>query len=158
MIEITSVTTALLATLAAIFSGICAFLSYKLSKKIRDELKSDERIIVSNFIKPNLAEYDHEKCIIKCDVFNKSKRKVYISNVNVYEKSGELLNVSWSNHIDKNGKILNPCKLIGIVDTEELFIRENQGQEFTYCKIDIHHSFSEIPVTKIFKYIDIEET
>jgi hypothetical protein len=44
-----------LAALAAIFSGFCAYLSFKLSCKLRDEMKSDERLIVSKIIHPGLA-------------------------------------------------------------------------------------------------------
>jgi len=152
MTEITAAIAAVLSTLAAIFSGMCAFLSYQLSKKIRDELKSDETIIVSRFIRANLKEPDHAKCVIKCNIFNKSKRKVYVSNVNVYGKGKDLLDVSWLNQINKFGEPLNPCKLIGIVDTEELFIRQNNGEEINYCRIEILHSFSSTPINTVFDW------
>lgn len=44
--------TTITSSLAAVFSGITAFLSYKLSSKILDELKSDEKLIVGNAIHP----------------------------------------------------------------------------------------------------------
>jgi len=154
MTEIASSIAAVFSTLAAIFSGICAFLSYKLSKKIRDELKSDEIIIVSKFIRANLKVPNHNKCVIKCSVFNKSKRKAYISKVNVYGKSKvkdkDLLDVSWSNKINDYGMPINPCELIGIVDTEELFIRQDNGEEINSCRIEIFHSFSSTPMITFF--------
>lgn len=82
----TSVITTILSTLAAIFSGWCAYLSYKLSVKLREEMKSDERLIVSKVIHPGLAYNDHDKCVIKCNIFNKSKRKAFINTVQAYDR------------------------------------------------------------------------
>jgi hypothetical protein len=80
-LQATSSITAILSALAAIFSGICAFLSYKLSSKIRAELKSDEKLIVSKIDHPGLGHIDHDKCVLWCTLFNKSKRKAFINRV-----------------------------------------------------------------------------
>ena len=139
------VLTASMATLAAIFSGICAWLSYKLSIKIRDELKSDERIIVNKAVHPDLINTDHRKSVLVCMVFNKSKRKAFINKIKVFNPDNKLIEVSWSKHVDSfcNPKIL--CQLIGVVDTENIYIRRNDGEWFPAATIAIYHSFSERP-------------
>lgn len=142
--------TTILSTLAAIFSGWCAYLSFKLSVKLREEMKSDERLIVSKVIHPGLAVRDHDNCVIKCNIFNKSKRKAFINNVQAYDRKNAPIDITWSNRINQLGNPENPCQLIGIVDTEELFVRQNGGEEISYCRLEIFHSFSSLPTTAIF--------
>ena len=149
-VEASSAIAAILATLAAIFSGWCAFLSYRLSSKLRDEMKSDERIIISKIIHPDLAYHDHKKCVIKCNIFNKSKRKAYVNKVQAFDHNNNPIDITWSNHIDKLGNPENPCELIGIVDTEELFVRQNMGEDVDFCRLDFFHSFSSLPTVAIF--------
>lgn len=146
----TSVITTILSTLAAIFSGWCAYLSYMLSVKLREEMKSDERLIVSKVIHPGLEVRDHDNCVIKCNIFNKSKRKAFISNVQAYDRKNSPMDITWSNRINQCGNPENPCQLIGIVDTEELFVRQNVGEEISYCRLEIFHSFSSLPTIVIF--------
>lgn len=136
--------------LAAIFSGICAFLSYKLSCKIRDELKSDERIIAGVPIHPGLVQESSSYCVVQCTLFNKSKRKAYLNQVEVFDDSGNKLNVTWSDQIDHLGNPQNPCQLIGIVDSCSLFFRTNDGGAIGYARIEIRHSFSDTPMVIIF--------
>ena len=149
-VEASSAIAAILATLAAIFSGWGAFLSYRLSSKLRDEMKSDERIIISKIIHPDLAHHDHKKCVIKCNIFNKSKRKVFVSKAQAYDSKNNSMDITWSNRINEFGNPENPCELIGIVDTEELFVRQNVGEEIDFCRLEIFHSFSSVPVTAVF--------
>lgn len=145
-----SVIAAVLAALAAIFSGFCAYFSYKLSCKLRDEMKSDERLIVSKIIHPGLAVHDHDKCVVKCNIFNKSKRKAYVNKVQAFDHNNNPIDITWSNHINELGNPENPCELIGIVDTEELFVRQNMGEDVDFCKLEIFHSFSSLPTVAIF--------
>jgi hypothetical protein len=125
--EAFSVIAAVLATLAAIFSGFCAYLSYKLSCKLRDEMKSDERLIVSKIIHPG-----------------------FVNKVQAFDHNNNPMNITWSNHINKLGNPENPCELIGIVDTEELFVRRNMGEDVDFCRLEIFHSFSSLPTVAIF--------
>lgn len=145
-----SVITATLSSLAAIFSGICAFLSYKLSTTIREELKSDERIVAGVPIHPNLRERAHSESVIQCTLFNKSKRKAYLNSVSVYDRKEEKIDVTWSNEVDSLGNPQSPCQLVGIVDSCFLFVRRTDGKEFDYARLAISHSFSDAPVTFIF--------
>ncbi len=149
-IESMSALAAILAALAAIFSGWCAFLSYKLSSKIRDELKSDERIIVSKITQPELENPEHKKSVLKCSIFNKSKRKVYVNSVKAFDRKNIQIDITWSNRIDKYGNPQNPCELLGIIDTEELFLRHNIGEEIRYCRLEILNSFSSSPTCVVF--------
>ncbi len=146
--------TSLLSLVAAILSGFCAFLSYKLSQKIRNELKSDEELILSKAIHPGLTEPDHNNSVLMINVFNKSKRKNYIDKITALNTSSKPIEISYSNKIDSLGNPISPCGLIGIVDTEEIYIRRNDGEWFSECSISIHHSFCRSPATTKFNAIN----
>lgn len=148
--QVTSVLTATLSALAAIFSGACAFLSYRLATNIRNELKSDERIVCGIPIHPVLRERTHSESVIQCTLFNKSKRKAFLSAVAAYDRKGEKIDVTWSNEIDSLGNPQNPCQLVGIVDSCSLFVRRNDGGNFDYGRLAISHSFSDATITLIF--------
>jgi hypothetical protein len=142
--------TSIASVLAAIFSGWCAYLSYKLSSRLREEMKSDETLIASKLIHSSLVTREHDDCVITCNLFNKSKRKVFVSEVRAYDSKNNPIAVTWSNQIDQFGNPLRPCELIGIVDTESLFIRENMGKAISFCRLEICHSFSTAPLVVVF--------
>lgn len=146
----TSTLATILSALAAIFSGVCAFISYKLSRKIQNELKSDERIIAGVPIHPNLPLYAHFVCVIQCTLFNKSKRKAFLNSVSAYERNNRIISITWSDRIDSLGNPQNPCQLIGIVDSSSLYVRRNDGQAIDYARLEISHSFSDAPKIVIF--------
>lgn len=149
-LQSTSTLAASLAALAAILSGMCAFLSYRLARKIHDDLKTDERIVAGTPIHPDLREHAHSDCVIQCTLFNKSKRKAYVDALSVYDQRGTKIDVTWSDAIDQLGNVQNPCKLIGLVDACQLFIRKNDGERIAYARIAISHSFSDTPMDVIF--------
>lgn len=149
-LQTVSTLTASLATLAAIFSGAGAFLSYRLARKIQDELKSDERIVAGTPIHPDLREHAHSACVVQCTLFNKSKRKAFVNAVSVHDRRGTKIDVTWSDEIDHLGNPQNPCQLIGLVDACPLFIRKNDGEEMEYTRIAISHSFSDTQMEVVF--------
>lgn len=149
-LQYVSTITASLAMLAAILSGVCAFLSYQLMRKIQNELKSDERIVHGTPTHPVLPNSAHSAPVIQCTLFNKSKRKAYVNAVSVYDQVGTKIDVTWSDQIDQLGNPQNPCKLVGIVDACQLFIREINGGGMDYARIAISHSFSAAPMEVIF--------
>lgn len=150
LLQTTSVVAASLSALTAILSGICAFLSYKLSRKIQDELKADERIVAGVPIHPALRVSAHSVAVIQCTLFNKSKRKTYLNAVSAYSEEGEKIDVTWSDEIDDLGNPQSPCQLVGIIDSSSLFVRRDDGETFDYAKLEISHSFSEAPMTVIY--------
>ncbi len=138
------------AGVAGVFSVVCAWLSYKLSCKIRDELKSDESVVVSRLIHPGLTNREHDKCVITCTLFNKSKRKVFVDTVQAFDSKGQPIPVTWSNVISSCGNPETPCELIGIVDTEDLFVYRTDGKELSFCRLTIRHSFAKEPIDAVF--------
>lgn len=150
LLQTTSTAAACLSTLAAVLSGVCAFLSYKLARKIQNELQSDERIIAGIPIHPDLRERAHSNAVIQCTLFNKSKRKAYASSVSVYDQKGTKVDATWSDKIDDFGNPQNPCQLVGIIDSCQLYIRRNDGEEFDYARIELSHSFSNESMNVIF--------
>ncbi|MBI3041915.1 MAG: hypothetical protein HYY78_03715 [Betaproteobacteria bacterium] len=149
-LQSTSTLAASLAALAAVLSGVCAFLSYRLARKIQDDLKTDERIIAGTPIHPDLHEHAHSACVIQCTLFNKSKRKAYVNAVSAYDRRGSKVDVTWSHEIDQLGNPKNPCQLIGLVDACPLFIQKNDGESIEYARITISHSFPDTPMDVIF--------
>jgi hypothetical protein len=149
-LESTSALGTAFSAVAAVLSGWCAFLSYKLSRSMQTDMKSDERIVTGVPIHPELRERSHSPSVVQCTIFNKSHRKAYINSVKVFDQKGKEINVTWSDRIDSVGAPLDPCQLIGIVDASSLFLRRDDGTEVNYARIDLSHSFSQEPQTIIF--------
>ena len=148
-----SIWTALFASLAAFFSAFCALSSFRFSRKLYDELKSDEKIIAGTPIHPHLSNQSHAYSVIQCTLFNKSKRKAYLNSISIYDGNNKLVDISWSNEIDGLGNPQNPCKLVGIIDSCQLYMRKSDGTNINYARIEISHSFSETPMTIFFESV-----
>lgn len=128
---------------AAIVAAACAFLSYRLSKNIYDEIKSDEVIISGPLHHPGLDEKAHNDCVLRCTLFNKSRKKAYISGVKAFDQNGAQIPITWSNSIDKLGNIQKPTGLMGLENSVELVLRRNDGMAFIESTVHIKHSFSD---------------
>lgn len=131
-----------LAAFAAILAAISAFLSYKLSKSIYDEIKSDEIIIAGPLHHPGLAVPQHDDCVLRCTLFNKSKRKTYIKSVETTDQKGTPLEITWSDSIDELGNIQNPTGLLDLENSVNLVLRRNDGKSFEETAVYVRHSFS----------------
>ena len=89
-VSLANVATAI-ATLAAVVAAASAFLSYRLSKNIYDEIKSDEIIIAGPLHHPGLHVKEHDDCVLLCTLFNKSKkRKAYINSVKALDQNNNI--------------------------------------------------------------------
>ena len=133
----------LVATIAAIIAASSAFFSYRLSKNIYDEIKSDETIIAGELHHPGLQVAEHDQSVLRCTLLNKSHRKSFISSVRAYGKDGEEIPITWSSSIDNLGNIINPTGLLGLEDSIELYLRRNDGEEFKECDVHVKHSYSD---------------
>lgn len=143
--ETTSALAASLAALAAIFSGICAFLSYRLSRALWNELKSDERLLASEPIHPRIQYQAHSLSVLYFTLFNKSKRKVFLTAIHVKASSGDEIEVDWSDHINSCGNPIAPGQIVGVVDSTPVYIRKRDGQPINVALIEVHHSFPDSP-------------
>lgn len=132
----------LTATIAAIVAAASAYFSYTLSKRIYNEIKSDEVIIAGHLHHPGLQDQAHNDCVLRCTLLNKSQRKAYINEVKVFDQSGNQIPITWSSAIDHLGNILNPTGLLGLKDSVDLVIRRNDGKEFLNSTVQIKHSFN----------------
>lgn len=133
---------ALIAASAAIVAAVSACFSYLLSKRIYEEVKSDEMLIAGRPHRVGLLEKGHDNPLLRVGLFNKSSRKAYVTTVKVHDQKGQQIPVTWSNAISQIGNIENPTGLLGIVNTENIYIRRNDGAEFKEVSIMISHSFS----------------
>jgi hypothetical protein len=131
-----------IAACAAIVAAVCAYFSYRLSKRIYDEIKSDEVIIPGPLHHPGLRVHDHDQCVLRCAIFNKSPRKAYINSVEAFDSKGVKIEITWSDSMDDLGNILNPTGLLGITDSINLCMRKNDGKDFGKTTVFIQHSFS----------------
>jgi hypothetical protein len=131
-----------IAACAAIVAAVCAYFSYRFSKRIYDEIKSDEVIIPGPLHHPDLRVHEHDECVLRCAVFNKSPRKAYINSVEAFDPKGVKIEITWSDSMDDLGNILNPTGLLGVTDAINLCMRRNDGKEFGKTTVFIQHSFS----------------
>jgi hypothetical protein len=136
----------LVAVLAALASGISAWRSYRLARELRFELKSDETLVAGVLAHPGLSHSDHENCVLQTTVFNKSKRKCVVSNVQVFGARGSEILVDWAASISSLGEPLDRSQLIGVVDGATLYVRRRDGLAFTTASVHITHSFSTMPL------------
>jgi hypothetical protein len=136
---------------AAVLSGIAAWLSYRLASSIRNELKSDETLAAGVLDHPVLAHPDHENCVLQTTVFNKSKRKCVISKVQVFDGKGAEIEVDWAERIDSLGNPQGRSQLIGVVDEATICIRRRDGSAFRDALVHIVHSFDSKPLTLTYE-------
>jgi len=148
-----------IATIAAVVAAASAFLSYRLSKNIYDEIKSDEVIIAGPLHHPGLRVKEHDDCVLLCTLFNKSKkRKAYINSVKAFDQNDNIIEITWSGSIDELGNIQNPTGLLGLEDSINLVLRRNDGNPFGKTIVRIEHSFSSDTLEILYDpYKDWEE-
>ena len=149
--ELTASATGLTAV-AAIGSCACAFVSWRLARRMYREVKGDERLIFGPLQHPGytVQNIEHSKSVIWCSVFNKANRKAFIGNVEAFNEDGRKIEIQWSDSIDKLGMPREPHGLIGIVDKNKLCIREKMGNSIDYLRLEISHSFDPYPQEVIF--------
>lgn len=143
--------TTVFSLLAAVLSGVAAWLSYRLANSIRNELKADETLVAGVLGHPVLAHPDHENCVLQTTVFNKSKRKCVISKMQVFDGRGAEIEVDWAERIDSLGNPQGRSQLIGIVDGTTLCIRRRDGLAFRDALVHIEHSFDSKPLTLTYE-------
>ena len=132
-----------LAAGSAVVAAVSAIFSYLLSKRIYDEIKSDEAIVSGPLHRVGLPVKDHDDPLVRVTLFNKSARKAYITRVRVLDQDNQQIPVTWSNSISDVGNIENPTGILGIIDSANIYIRNNAGSEFRNVTVFIKHSFSE---------------
>ena len=138
------------AAIAAIVAAVSAFFSYKLSKDIYKEIKSDEVVIAGPLHHPGLRIQSHDDCVLRCTLFNKSKRKTYISSAEASDQRGTPIEITWSDSIYELGNIQNPTGLLGLENSVNLVLRRNDGKSFEETVIRIKHSFSSDVIEILF--------
>lgn len=130
---------AIAATVAAIFT----IHSYLLSKRIYDEVKSDEDIVAGPVHRVGYLENDHDDPVVRVTLFNRSSRKAFVMGIKMFDQSSDHIPVMWSNSASSIGNIENPTGLIGLVDSTDIYIRRNDGEPIHKSSFLVSHSFSE---------------
>ncbi len=147
MLDTLLAATAIAAMLAAAFSARSAFLTYRLSKKIQDDLKADEIVITGPLLNPSLPHETHSNCVVVCTLFNKSRRKAYVHSVRAMDEDREAIDISWASSIDQHGNPQEPFGLVGLIDSVNLYVRRKDGQGIDYMSLEIGYSLPNSPAT-----------
>jgi hypothetical protein len=142
--------TAVFAATAAITAAAIAWRSHLLSRKIYDEIKSDEVLVAGPVHRVGLQEADHDDCLIRVTLFNKSARKAFVTAVKVSDQNWPHIECTWGDSIDKVGTIQNPTGLLGVIDSKNIYIRRNDAQKFGQVNVEITHSFSNEKIVLVF--------
>ena len=151
MLDTLLAATAIAAMLAAAFSARSAFLTYRLSKKIQDDLKADEIVITGPLLNPSLPHETHSNCVVVCTLFNKSRRKAYVHSVRAMDEDREAIDISWASSIDQHGNPQEPFGLVGLIDSVNLYVRRKDGQGIDCMSLEIGYSLPNSPATVTYK-------
>lgn len=143
--------TTVFALTAAVLSGTSAWMSYRLTKNIRDEMKSDETLVAGVLDHPDLVNANHEDAVLQTTVFNKSKRKCVIHKVQVFDGRGVEIEANWSETIDAYGNPQGRFRLIGVIDKATLCIRRTDGDRFREAVVHVWHSFDDKPLVLTYQ-------
>jgi hypothetical protein len=133
---------AVASAIAAACSAVAAFKQYSLSKAIQDELRSDDRLFFGKPSNPNLTFNTHSESVLQIAVFNKSRRKVVVSDLTVYDRNNSPIAASWGSIIDKHGNVTSTPGPVGFIDAGTLYVRRDDGRSFEYARILFSDSFS----------------
>ena len=141
-----------LAAFTALSTALCAFASLWLAIKIHRKAKSDERLVFGPLDHPHatISNPSHYNAVIGCAVFNKSRRKAFIRKVEAFDDSGNRVDIAWADSINHLGNPGEPRSFIGIVDSNNLYIRRNDGQSISSLHLAITHSFCKSPQMEKF--------
>lgn len=143
--------------LCAFGSVACALCSYRLSRAIYSEAKSDERIVFGPLDHPySLSVLEHQTSVIGCLVFNKSRRKAYIQEIKAF-RNEKLVEIAWGSSIDKQGDVKFPNALIGITDCENLYVRRRDGEPIFQMLLEITYYFGRQSLTTCISFDYIRE-
>ncbi|MEO8385254.1 MAG: hypothetical protein ABI583_08430 [Betaproteobacteria bacterium] len=126
--------------------------SYRLAKRLQVEMKGDEILVAGELSNPQLLVHDHRMCVLQTTLFNKAKRKAYVSKVEVFDGKGQAIEVTWSAEIDAYGNPVAPSKLIGVVDSSPFCVRRNDGLAFLEASVEVTHSFASKPLVLSFSF------
>lgn len=153
-IEIATAAAAFLAMMAAIASACCAIATLRLSKRLESEARADEKIVLGPLGYAECVDSTHQMSVISCVLVNPSRRRGgYIDDVCAYDGAGNAIRIQWSSSVDTLGRKTNPGYLIAVPAQTSLYVRRSDGENIPYMRIEVHHSFSNTPITGVFSIL-----
>ena len=72
-----------------------------------------------------------------------------MKSVRAIDEQGKEIPITWSSSIDELGNPLNPFGLMGLINSANLYVRRNDGEEIDYMALEISHSFQNSPATVV---------
>ena len=149
-----------ISAIGALASGVFALWSYFNEKRIRTELKADEKLLFGTPHNPSFIQLaDHRDCVLEIPIHNVStSKRAFVTNLQAFNRKGEAVNVAWSGSTDELGNITNQGELLRVEDSVNLYLRANDGECINYLSIKIFHTFSRTAQGVTFdKYANFSE-
>lgn len=157
---IAEVSTAIISAAFAGISALCALWGYFSERKIRVDLKADEKLFVGKPHNPSFISLaDHRDCVLEIPIYNVSTgKRAFITKVQAFDRKGEPFKMSWSGSTDKLGSIDDNGDILKVGDSANLYLRANDGNCIDYLCIKLFHTFSQSAQVVFFdKYADLHE-
>lgn len=157
---IAEMSTAIVSAAFAGISALCALWGYYSERKIREDLKADEKLFIGKPHNPSFISLaDHRDCVLEIPIHNVStSKRAFITKVQAFDRKGEAFEMSWSGSTDKLGNFDDNGDIIKVTDSTNLYLRANDGNRIDHLCIKIFHTFSESAQVVFFdKYADLHE-
>ena len=141
---------AIMSAFAAGLSAVTAVRNFRLARAIQADAKADDRVVVGEVTHPSLQSQANADAVLQIPIFNKSKRKVVITDLTMYDRRSQPIPITWSNALDHLGNPQSPASLAGISDACTLYARRRDGEKFEYARVMFADSFSASKTLVIF--------
>jgi hypothetical protein len=139
-------------------SGFGAWKAYRLAKKHDDLLSGDQEIVAGRLQKPELAHFDHRKCVLWTHLVNRSSRRVVVHDVRAFGPRGEPIEITWSGRISEVGNVEAPSGVLAVEAQTEIYLRRNSGEAFPAGTIiKLAHGFPGSPLVLKYAVVDWDD-
>lgn len=116
------------------------------------EKKDDERLIFGEcYHPPHIKDTTHRESVIAFRVFNKSRRRAYIHGIKAVEEK-KTVEIWWSSSINDLGSPLDESSLVGIIDSEIIFICKKVFGEIYTMTLEVTYHFDKDPKVETLEF------
>lgn len=142
----------IISAIAALVSFLFALWSYFNERRIRIEIKRDEKVLIGKPHNPSFISLaDHRDCVLEIPFHNVSTTKrVFITKVEAFNRKGEPVEMSWSGSTDNLGKLVDCGDVLRIDDSANLYLRANDGECINFMSVKLFHTFSKAAQVVVF--------
>lgn len=136
---------------ASFSAAIAAIMSVIVTFRVYAEQKADDELVAGPLQHPELRHLEHSWAVLATHVVNRSRRKAVIKEVRLTTLTGEPVPIRWAGAIDHLGNAVGAPGVLGVVDSETLYLRKNDGGPIRAGVVEIHHSFAPEPLRLVYE-------